>query len=50
MRARSCIAILTVAVALAVLASPALALYPQLTAKLTGPPIGGVTPEGDAKV
>jgi hypothetical protein len=50
MRARVAVAVLTAAVALGVLASSALALYPQLTAKLTGPAIGGVTPEGDAKV
>jgi hypothetical protein len=50
MRARVAVAVLTAAVALGVLASPALALYPQLTAKLTGPAISGVTPEGDAKV
>jgi hypothetical protein len=50
MRARLAVAALTAAVALGVLASSALALYPQLTAKLTGPAIGGVTPEGEAKV
>jgi hypothetical protein len=50
MRTRLAVAILTAAVALGVLATSALALYPQLSAKLTGPAIGGVTPEGDAKV
>jgi hypothetical protein len=50
MRTRLAVAVLTAAVALGVLASSALALYPQLTAKLTGPAIGGVTPEGEAKV
>jgi hypothetical protein len=39
-----------VVVALGVVAPSALALYPQLSAKLTGPAIGGITPEGDAKV
>jgi hypothetical protein len=47
---RSTLAILTAAVALGVFAQSALALYPQLSAKLTGPAIGGVAPEGDAKV
>jgi hypothetical protein len=50
MRARVAVAVLTGAVALGLLAPSALALYPQLSAKLTGPAIGGVTPEGDAKV
>jgi hypothetical protein len=50
MRTRFALAILTSLVALGVLATSALALYPQLSAKLTGPAIGGVTPEGDAKV
>jgi hypothetical protein len=50
MRARLALAIVTAALSLSVLASSALALYPQLTARLTGPAIGGVTPEGDAKV
>jgi hypothetical protein len=50
MRARLALAIVTAALSLGVLASSALALYPQLTARLTGPAIGGVTPEGDAKV
>jgi hypothetical protein len=50
MRARLALAILTAALSLGVLTSSALALYPQLTAKLTGPAIGAVTPEGDAKV
>jgi hypothetical protein len=50
MRARLTLAILVAAVALGILASSALALYPQLSAKLTGPAIGAVTPEGDAKV
>jgi len=50
MRARVAVAALTAVMALGVLASSALALYPQLTAKLTGPAIGGVTPEGEAKV
>jgi hypothetical protein len=47
---RSTLAILSTALALGVLASSALALYPQLSAKLTGAAIGGITPEGDAKV
>jgi hypothetical protein len=50
MRARLALAIVTAGLSLGVLASSALALYPQLTARLTGPAIGGVTPEGDAKV
>jgi hypothetical protein len=50
MRARLVLTVLTAAGALGVLAPAALALYPQLSAKLTGPAIGGVTPEGDAKV
>jgi hypothetical protein len=50
MRTRLALATLTAAVALGVLATSALALYPQLSAKLTGPAIGGVTPEGDAKI
>src|SRR6266571_7956365 len=31
-------------------ASPALAIFPQLTTKLSGPAINGVVPTGDAKV
>jgi hypothetical protein len=50
MHTRFALALLTAAVALGILAASALALYPQLNAKLTGPAIGGVTPEGDAKV
>jgi hypothetical protein len=50
MRARIVLTVLAVVVALGVVAPSALALYPQLSAKLTGPAIGGVTPEGDAKV
>jgi hypothetical protein len=48
--ARAVLTVLGVAVALGVVAPAALALYPQPSAKLTGPAIGGVTPEGDAKV
>ena len=47
MYVRSTLAILTAAVALGVLGSSALALYPQLSSKLTDPAIGGVAPEGD---
>lgn len=43
-------ALIVAIVALGVFAPTAVALYPQLSAKLTGPAIGGVTPEGDAKV
>jgi len=50
MRTRLAVAALTAAAALGVLASSAIALYPQLIAKLTGPAIAGVTPEGEAKV
>lgn len=50
MRARPALTVLIAAAALGVLAPSALALYPQLSAKLMGPAIGGVTPEGDAKV
>jgi hypothetical protein len=50
MRIRTALTVLVAVVALGVLAPAALALYPQLSAKLTGPAIGGVTPEGDAKV
>jgi hypothetical protein len=50
MRTRTVLTVLAAVVALAVVAPSALALYPQLSAKLTGPAIGGVTPEGDAKV
>jgi len=50
MRIRTVLAVLAVVVALGIVAPSALALYPQLSAKLTGPAIGGVTPEGDAKV
>jgi hypothetical protein len=50
MPARLVVVVLTAMVTLGVLATSALALYPQLSAKLTGPAIGGVTPEGDAKV
>jgi hypothetical protein len=50
MPARLVVVVLTAMVALGVLASSAVALYPQLTAKLTGPAIGGVTPQGEAKV
>jgi hypothetical protein len=30
--------------------SPAMAIYPQLSTKLSGPAINGVTPGGDAKI
>jgi hypothetical protein len=50
MRARLALAVLTATVTLGLLATSALALYPQLSAKLTGAAIGGVAPEGDAKV
>jgi hypothetical protein len=50
MRARIVLTVLAALVALGVVAPAALALYPQLSARLTGPAIGGVTPEGDAKV
>ena len=50
MRTRIVLTVVAVVVALGVVAPSALALYPQLSAKLTGPEIGGVTPEGDAKV
>jgi hypothetical protein len=50
MRARLAVAAVTAAAALGVLSSSAIALYPQLTAQLTGPAIAGVTPEGEAKV
>jgi hypothetical protein len=46
---RIALTVLVILVALG-LAPAAVALYPQLSAKLTGPAIGGVTPEGDAKV
>jgi hypothetical protein len=49
MRTRTVVTVLAVVGALAVVPA-ALALYPQLSAKLTGPAIGGITPEGDAKV
>jgi hypothetical protein len=50
MRTRTALAVLAAVAALGVLAPSALALYPQLTAKLTGAAIGGVKPAGDAKV
>jgi len=50
MPARLVVVVLTAIVTLGVFAASALALYPQLTAKLTGPAIVGVTPEGEAKV
>jgi hypothetical protein len=50
MRFRTVVTVVGVVVALGVGVPSALALYPQLSAKLTGPAIGGVTPEGDAKV
>ena len=50
MRTRTALSVLVAVAALGILAPSALALYPQLTAKLTGPAIGGVTPGGDAKV
>ena len=50
MRTRTVRALLATVVALGVLAPSAFALYPQLTAELTGPAIDGITPEGDAKV
>jgi hypothetical protein len=49
MRARILLTVLAV-VALGVVAPAASALYPQLSADLTGPAIDGVTPEGKAKV
>jgi hypothetical protein len=45
--------IVTLAIALlgaAAFAAPALAIFPQLQADLSGPAIAGVTPEGDAKL
>lgn len=50
MRGRAALTVVMVACAVGVVAPSALALYPQLSAKLTGPAIGGVTPEGEAKV
>jgi hypothetical protein len=50
MRLRIFLIVLGAVVALGVVAQPALALYPQLSAKLMGSAIGGATPEGDAKV
>jgi hypothetical protein len=45
--------ILTLAIAVlvtAAVATPAFAIFPQLQARLSGPAIAGVTPEGDAKL
>jgi hypothetical protein len=50
MSTRTVLTVLAVVVTLGVVAPGALAIYPQLSAELTGPAIGGVTPEGDAKV
>lgn len=50
MRARTALSLLAIAVTVGVVVPSAPALYPQLSAKLTGPAIGGVKPEGDAKV
>jgi hypothetical protein len=50
MRARIVLPVVASVVALGVVAPAAFALYPQLSAKLTGPAIDGITPEGDAKV
>jgi hypothetical protein len=38
------------ALVVAAVASPALALFPRLQATLSGPPIGGVAPRGEAKL
>jgi hypothetical protein len=50
MRAQSALTVLAIVVAIGAVTPSAFALYPQLSAKLTGPAIGAVTPEGDAKV
>jgi hypothetical protein len=50
MRTRTGWTVLAAVVTLGVVAPSALALYPQLSAKLAGSAIGGVTPEGEAKV
>jgi hypothetical protein len=50
MRPRLVLTIPAVVLALGVVAPSALALYPQLSAKLTGAAIGGVTQDGDANV
>jgi hypothetical protein len=49
MRIRTAVIAAAAGVVLGV-APVAFALYPQLSAKLTGPAIGGVKPEGEAKV
>jgi hypothetical protein len=50
MRTRTVLTVAAVVVTFGVVAPAAVALYRQLSAKLTGPAIGGITPEGDAKV
>ena len=50
MRTRTALSVLVAVAALGILAPSALALFRQLSAKLTGPAIGGITPTGDAKV
>lgn len=48
---RRSLAVLALPVAAAIATqAPALAIYPSLSTKLSGPAIGGVTPQGDAKV
>ena len=47
---RSAVVLVLLVALSAFLAGPAFALYPKLSTKLTGPLIGGSTPQGDAKV
>ena len=47
---RTLVVLSTAAAVTGLMAGEALALYPQLSTKLSGPAIGGITPEGDAKV
>jgi hypothetical protein len=48
--ARTLVVLTIAAVISGFVAGEALALYRQLSTKLSGPAIGGITPEGDAKV
>lgn len=51
MSPRTCLAVfVVVGIVAAALTSPAFAIFPQLSTKLSGPAINGVVPEGDAKV
>jgi hypothetical protein len=49
-KTHAALVVLLAVVVLGVFTPQAAAIYPQLSGRLTGPAIGGITPEGDAKV